>query len=147
VRITLCCGDIPDVLKKCACLEGLGDYIEECGMKEIAVAHADLNYFTSRTSVIGPYLSYAEVTDLVANITRELKDKAIVQYLGGDNLAVVTNKDHLKEVVDVITSKDNIKVGVGISKYPRKAFELAAQALKVLRDEGRTRSYHILLDK
>ncbi|MCD6084318.1 MAG: GTP cyclohydrolase IIa [Desulfurococcales archaeon] len=145
-KVVLCCGKPIEVLRKCREVQGGGDYYEEvCGDdSQLVVAHADLNYFTLRTRSQGAYNSFVVVLNLVSTIASELRDKAIVQYLGGDNLVAITSEEYLEDVLKSLTSKDSIKIGVGISKYPRKAFEAAAKALSILRSEGRVRQYHIV---
>jgi len=145
-RVVLCCGNPIEVLRRCKELRCSGDYYEEeCrDDSELVVAHADLNYFTLRTRDQGAYQSFIVVLNLVSTIASELSDKAVVQYLGGDNLVAITSEEYLEDVLSSLTSKDSIKVGVGVSKYPRRAFEAAAKALEILRSEGRVRQYHII---
>jgi len=145
-KVVLCCGKPIEVLRKCREVQGGGDYYEGVceDDSQLVVAHADLNYFTLRTRDQGAYNSFVVVLNLVSTIASELRDKAIVQYLGGDNLVAITSEEYLEDVLKSLTSKDSIKVGVGISRYPRRAFEAAAKALSILRSEGRVRQYHIV---
>lgn len=146
IRVTLCCDDPVEALRRCKELQYSGDYYEEeCrDDNELVVAHADLNYFTLRTRDQGAYQSFIVMLNLVGTIASELSDKAVVQYLGGDNLVAITSEEYLEDVLSSLTSKDSIKVGVGVSKCPRRAFEAAAKALGILRSEGRIRQYHII---
>ncbi len=132
VRLKYCCGPIPDSLDSCA--EGMPD---GCGADEVAVAHADINFFTEMTTYKGFYGAYVTALKLVANTASMLVSDAIVQYLGGDNLAAITSPHKLGKVLDVILSFEGVKVGVGISTSPRKAFEAAARSLREIREGGR----------
>ena len=136
INIELLCGPIPQVL------EGGTLNINKCEDKMV-VAHADLNYFTQRTRQVGPYLAYLEILDIFHQYALKLKDKALVQYLGGDNLAIVADKENLAIILQELTSRKGIKVGIGISHSPRKAFSLAAKALGTIRKEGRIRTHLI----
>jgi len=136
VSIELMCGPIPEVLER------RNHVREKCGGK-VAVFHADLNYFTKRTKEVGPYLTYLEILDVVHEYAMSLKEAAIVQYLGGDNLAVIAEKEKLDSVINELVKRKGIKIGIGISHSPRKAFALAAKSLGVIRKEGRVRTYLI----
>ncbi len=147
INVSLCCGVPPEAIERCWRLAGNGDYFEgRCSEETLAVAHADLNYYTQRTKSSGLYRSYVDVLALVANLAKALEGVATVQYLGGDNLVAVTSEGRVGDVVKEVIRHDNIKVGVGISKYPRRAFEKAAEALTKLREGGRVRKYLILRD-
>ncbi len=133
LRLKYCCGPIPDSLDNCA---------EEappngCRADEVAVAHTDINFFTEITTYKGFYGAYVTALKLVANTASMLVSDAIVQYLGGDNLAAITSPHKLGKVLDVILSFKGVKVGVGISPSPRKAFEAAARSLREIREGGR----------
>jgi len=133
IRLRYCCGPIPDSLDNCSgSVSGKG-----CGADEVAVAHADINFFTEMTSYKGFYGAYVTALKLVANTASLLVNDAIVQYLGGDNLAAVTSPHKLGKVLDVILSFSGVKVGVGISPSPRRAFEAAARSLREIREGGR----------
>lgn len=133
IRLRYCCGPIPDSLDNCSgAVSGKG-----CGADEVAVAHADINFFTEMTSYKGFYGAYVTALKLVANTASLLVNDAIVQYLGGDNLAAVTSPHKLGKVLDVILSFSGVKVGVGISPSPRRAFEAAARSLREIREGGR----------
>ena len=147
VRVALLCGEIPSVLSKARKYLELGDYYEECVPREIAVAHADLNYFTHMTSKDGPYSAYVEVMRLVNTYVESLAEVAIVQYLGGDNLVAVTEPSNLDAVIQELIKPNHIKVGIGISRIPRKAFSAAATALTRIREGGRRIKYLVLKEE
>lgn len=115
----------------------------ECLHKEICVAHLDLNNFTSKSIYRGFYQPYIEVLGVSSRLALKLMDKALVQYLGGDNIVVVTYPRNLDDVLMEVVEED-IKVGVGVSENPRKAFELAARALNILRNERKNFKYLII---
>jgi len=117
--------------------------VSDCTSTEVCVAHIDLNNFTLRSVSEGYYRPYVEVLNIVTTLARRFMGKAVLQYLGGDNLVVVTSLKYLDEVIKESVDSD-VKVGVGISEIPRKAFELAAKALSILRSEGRNSKYLIL---
>ena len=146
VRVALLCGEIPSVLSKARQYLELGDYYEMCEPREIAVAHADLNYFTHMTARDGPYSAYVEVMKLVNTYVESLADIAIVQYLGGDNLVTITEPSNLDTAIRELIKPNHIKVGVGISRTPRKAFSAAATALTRIREGGRKVKYLVLRD-
>ncbi len=145
VKVTLLCGEVPDVLKRVRMFNGNEDFIEECvNGGEVAVAHADLNYFTRRTCERGPYVTYVEMMGIISEFVNRLKDVAAVQYLGGDNVVAVTSPARLNEVIKVLAGRDGIKVGVGISSRPREAFAKAAEALTRIREGGRRVKYLVI---
>ncbi|MCS7108979.1 MAG: GTP cyclohydrolase IIa [Sulfolobales archaeon] len=115
----------------------------ECVNKEVCVAHLDLNNFTSKSFKRGFYQPYVEVLSMISKLALKLMDKAVVQYLGGDNIVIVTAPRYVEDVIKESMNED-IKIGVGISEYPRKAFEYAAKALNVLRIERKSFKYLII---
>ena len=133
LKLRYCCGPIPDSLDNC--VEGMPP--KRCAADEVAVAHADINFFTELTTYRGFYGAYVTALKLVANTASMLVNDAVVQYLGGDNLAAVTSPYKLGKVLDAILSFKGVKVGVGISTSPRKAFEAAARSLREIREGGR----------
>ncbi len=144
IELTFTCGPIPQALEEVKRWGEVCDVSPRCDPTEVAVAHADLNHFTSKTRSHGPYLTYVSMLRLVSRYAEVLKDRALIQYLGGDNVVAVTDERRIKEVIEVLTSTDVIKVGVGVSEAPREAFSLAAEALTRIRDEGRVRKYLVL---
>ncbi|MEM0244869.1 MAG: GTP cyclohydrolase IIa, partial [Zestosphaera sp.] len=59
----------------------------------------------------------------------------------------ICDEDSMQEVLEVLGSVDSIKVGVGVSKIPRKAFMLAAEALDTIREKGKVSKYMVLYDQ
>ena len=144
VRIRLLCGDVPEVFERFKGLKGSSDYWEVCRPSEMVVAHADLNNFTKATRDSGPYRTYVKVMDLLSKYVNALRGRAVVQYLGGDNVAAITSLRYMNEVIDVLTGFEGVKVGVGVSERPREALALAAEALSSIRREGRVRKYYVI---
>jgi GTP cyclohydrolase IIa len=136
VRVDSYCGLPHEVLTN-------GPNVGGCNSTEVCVAHIDLNNFTLRSVSEGYYKPYVEVLNMVSTLARKFMGKAVLQYLGGDNVVVVTSPNYLDEVIKESVDGD-VKVGVGISEIPRKAFELAAKALSILRSEGRNSKYLVL---
>ncbi len=144
IVIRACCGDVIEAINKCSRDLDI-DYIARCEEYEpLVVAHADLNYFTESTLRDGVVNSYIGIMSYISHLLKNLKDRALVQYLGGDNVVAITSSRNMDYVVKVMTAYDNVKVGVGISLKPREAFAKAAKALTILRREGRVRKYHII---
>ncbi len=120
----------------------------ECQSSEVCVIHLDLNNFTSQSIYKGFYRPYVEVLNMSCRLALRLMDKSVVQYLGGDNVVIITYPHNLDEVLEAIRDEVirdmGVKVGVGISEYPKKAFELAAKALSILRAEKRSSECFII---
>ncbi len=114
-----------------------------CLHKEVCIAHLDLNNFTTKSIHTGFYRPYVEVLNMCSRLALNLTGKALVQYLGGDNVVVVTCPQNLEEVLNAVVSYD-VKVGVGVSEHPRRAFELAAKALSILRMERKNFKYLVI---
>ncbi len=146
VNTLVACGKVRELLKTVFSEGAYGGGVN-CLPESLAVAHADLNDFTSRTRSLGIYRTYSEVLNVIAYYANELRDVAIVQYLGGDNIVSVCDEEDVDKVLDVLGSVNSIKVGVGVSKIPRKAFMLAAEALDSIREKGRVSKYLILRDE
>lgn len=145
INTLVACKRIKDLLKMDLDNENYRDDVS-CLPESLVVAHADLNDFTKRTRSLGIYRTYSEVLNVIAHYVRELRDIAIVQYLGGDNIVSICDEDSMQEVLEVLGSVDSIKVGVGVSKIPRKAFMLAAEALDTIREKGKVSKYMVLYD-
>lgn len=145
VAVRVCYGNPARALSRCG-RELSEDYIEYCSNCEdaLAVAHADLNFFSRLTEEGGFYTAYVNIVKYLAGLAEVLNGKAVVQYLGGDNLVAVTSEDLLGDVLEALTSRDGVKVGVGVSPVPKKAFERATDALTQLRAEGRVRKYLVV---
>lgn len=108
-----------------------------CQPRDLCVAHIDLNDFTAKTDHRGIYQPYVEVLKLVSELASKLSSNAIVQYLGGDNIVALTDPKYVNLLIDNVLNYD-VKLGIGMSRYPRKAFELATKALDSLRSSNRS---------
>jgi GTP cyclohydrolase IIa len=102
------------------------------------VAHVDFNDISSltmETSVFETHMKiqriYSEITYMAARLG------GITGYLGGDNMIAVIPSENLDAFLANIPSY--LKVGVGVAYKPRKAFELAAEALTVIRRDRKRR--------
>jgi GTP cyclohydrolase IIa len=102
------------------------------------VAHVDFNDISSltmETSVFETHMKiqriYGEITYMAARLG------GITGYLGGDNMIAVIPSENLDAFLANIPSY--LKVGVGVAYKPRKAFELAAEALTVIRRDRKRR--------
>jgi len=146
VNTLVACGKVRELLKMVLDGRTYGEEVN-CLPESLAVAHADLNDFTARTRSLGIYRTYSEVLNVVAHYANELRDVAIVQYLGGDNIVSVCDEEDVSKVLEVLGSVNSIKIGVGVSKIPRRAFMLAAEALDTIREKGRVSKYLILRDE
>ena len=146
INTLVACRKIRDLLKMNLNHESYSDEVS-CVPESLVVAHADLNDFTRKTKSLGIYKTYSEVLNVVSHYVKELEDIAIVQYLGGDNIVSICDEDSMHKVLEVLESINSIKVGVGVSKIPRKAFMLAAEALDIIREKGKVSKYLILYDR
>ncbi|BAA80359.2 GTP cyclohydrolase III [Aeropyrum pernix K1] len=111
---------------------------ERCeGEEYTAIAHIDLNNVTAITRAEGPVRTYYEVMDLMAKISKVAeKIGAITQYLGGDNiLAVLPLNGSVKETVDMLLVRSDLKAGIGIAPTARASLALAAEALHEIRSK------------
>lgn len=128
---------IEDTDKKLVYLEGRED--------EIVVAHIDFNDITKYTGKTSVMESYAKIMAVFTNITNfASRLGGITTYLGGDNMLAIVPRDTLEKFLENIPSY--LKVGIGISKSPRKALLNAAKALTKIRKE-RDRQYIIVSDE
>lgn len=115
----------------------------ECHPQDICIAHLDLNDFILKSSYRGLYHPYVDVLRITSELATKLVSRAVVQYLGGDNIAIISDPKYLDLIVSEVMNYD-VKLGIGISKYPRKSFELATKALSVLRRGNRSLKYLVL---
>lgn len=146
INTLVACNKIKDLLKMDLNRENYREDVS-CSPESLVVAHADLNDFTKKTKSLGIYRTYAEILNVIAHYVKELRDVAIVQYLGGDNIVSICDEDSMQKVLEVLGGVNSIKVGVGVSKVPRKAFMLAAEALDAIREKGKVSKYMILYDQ
>lgn len=146
VNTLVACRKVRDLLKMDLSNENYREDLD-CLPEPLVVAHADLNDFTMKTKSLGVYRTYSEILNVIAYYVRELRDVALVQYLGGDNIVSVCDEDSVQKVLEVLGSVNSIKIGVGISKIPRRAFMLAAEALDAIREGGKVSKYMILHDE
>lgn len=146
INTLVTCNKIKDLLKMDLNRENYREDVS-CSPESLVVAHADLNDFTKKTKSLGIYRTYAEILNVIAHYVKELRDVAIVQYLGGDNIVSICDEDSMQKVLEVLGGVNSIKVGVGVSKIPRKAFMLAAEALDTIREKGKVSKYMILYDQ
>ena len=68
----------------------------------------------------------------------------ITSYLGGDNLIAILPVDRYIDLIDIMPSY--LKIGIGISKIPRKAMELSTKALTSIRKGLVNKNYYVLYD-
>ncbi|OYT40456.1 MAG: GTP cyclohydrolase [Desulfurococcales archaeon ex4484_58] len=112
---------------------------------ENVIVHIDLNNITELTDQTSVYESYLEILMLYYYIAKYVFELGgIANYLGGDNLIAIIPYENLERLLNVIPS--NVKVGVGVSYYPREALRLAAQALSTIRKKETTQNYLVLND-
>lgn len=146
INALVTCRKIKDLLKMDLSNENYQEDVS-CLPESLVVAHADLNDFTKKTRSLGIYRTYSEILNVIAHYVKELRDVAIVQYLGGDNIVSICDEENMQKVLEVLGSINSIKVGVGVSKIPRKAFMLAAEALDTIREKGKVSKYLVLYDQ
>ena len=108
---------------------------------ENIILHIDFNDITAMTYMTSVFETYMKIMSFYTNITyAAARLGGITTYLGGDNMIAIMNKDTLREFINNIPSY--VKIGGGSSYYPRKALELAARALAIIR---KNREKHFLL--
>ncbi len=146
INTLVTCRKIKDLLKMDLSNENYQEDVN-CLPESLVVAHADLNDFTKKTRSLGIYRTYSEILNVIAHYVKELRDVAIVQYLGGDNIVSICDEENMQKTLEVLGSINSIKVGVGVSKIPRKAFMLAAEALDTIRERGKVSKYLVLYDQ
>ncbi|HDD26015.1 MAG TPA: GTP cyclohydrolase IIa [Acidilobales archaeon] len=143
IKLILVCGNDPYAAqdKACKLLQRMKDSITiltDGNIREVGIVHVDVNDFTNLTFTNNAYDSYVEIVNLIWRFTNELKGLGVlVQYLGGDNIALIFNPKRINEVINYINKIPNIKAGVGIDSIPRRAFEKATKALDTIRSKGR----------
>lgn len=140
LRLALICGEDPYIAQHKATqillkMKNPLKIINEGKVNEVGIVHVDVNNFTQLTMVDNIYNSYIEIVDLIWRLVNQLKNLGVlVQYLGGDNIALIFNPIKVNELVKYLNDIKNIKAGIGISNVPRKAFELATKALDTIRN-------------
>jgi len=118
-------------------------YYEDGDEDKYVIVHLDLNNITEmafETSIYEAYLTILDVYRFISNYV--FKHNGIASYLGGDNLFAILPEEEYKLFLEIIPTY--IKAGVGISHNSRKALELAARALSMIRS-GRVRENIIVL--
>lgn len=120
-------------------------YYENGEEDEVVVSHIDLNNITELSIETSIYETYVEVLSLNYYITKQVFSiGGVTSYMGGDNLLAILPIDKYHELVEVLPSY--LKIGIGISKVPRKALELSTRALTSIRKGEVSKNYHVLYD-
>ncbi|MFP3231091.1 MAG: GTP cyclohydrolase IIa [Acidilobus sp.] len=120
-----------------------GGAVNEPGCDEelSVLGHVDLDDVTGLTERTDPLEAFHRVQGLLGEVSREAKPYGgIAQYLGGDNILVVMPVANYEELATRLSKVDRVKVGVGVSRTPRKAAELATRSLDWIRS-NRGRAY------
>lgn len=120
-------------------------YYEESIEDEIVVSHIDLNNITEYALETSIYESYIEILAINYYISKQVMSiGGITSYLGGDNLIAILPVDRYIDLIDIMPSY--LKIGIGISKIPRKAVELSTKALTSIRKGLVNKNYYVLYD-
>jgi len=121
-------------------------HYEECGEEDpVVVAHIDLNKITELAALTSIYESFVEITKTYERIVEiAFRYNGLASYMGGDNIIAVLPEELLNAFLELIPS--HIKVGIGISRNPRKALEYAAKALSTIRLDSSSRNIVIYRD-
>ncbi len=102
---------------------------------ENVVLHIDFNNITGMTYMTSIYETYMKIMQFYTQtMYAAARLGGIASYLGGDNMLAIMNRDLVKGFLEIIPSY--VKVGIGISYVPRRALELAAEALGKIRKEA-----------
>lgn len=132
VDVEFCLGSGPTpygAYRNCG-MEGAG------GWGEAVVSHLDVINSTYITKNNGPYQLYTDVISLLNLLSRRCRDVGCMPfYLGGDNIMLfLPNVEAIWRLLDGIETP--LRVGVGVSKRPYRAFIKATEALDQLRARG-----------
>jgi GTP cyclohydrolase IIa len=110
---------------------------------ENVIAHIDFDYVTRYTELTSVFESYMRIISLYYNITRYVfRLGGITAYLGGDNMVALIPGDRVNELLEIMPSY--LKTGIGVSRIPRKALQLASKALTMIR-HGLVDKKHLIL--
>ncbi len=98
------------------------------------MAHVDINGITGQTRREGLINSLLVIWEVISKVSRVAYEHGgVAQYLGGDNIIVLLPDSNYEDFATDIVNKTDVKVGIGHAKRPRKAMELAARALHMIR--------------
>ncbi|EZQ03101.1 MULTISPECIES: GTP cyclohydrolase IIa [Acidianus] len=128
--------------KATQCLDKLGEgriEISTSRDEDVIVGHFDLNGFSnlSRQSV---YEAFLKVNRIYTSITEMAKEiGGITQYLGGDNIIVLSTIDNISDLIDITKRITDVKLGIGRGKNPRLAMKGATSALETIRSNRELR--------
>jgi GTP cyclohydrolase IIa len=122
-------------------VEGAGKVNE---LEETAAVHLDLDGYNR--FMYNMRFLYAEgLINMLFQKIRQASTKhgGLTYYAGGDNFICFIPCERIKVFLDDVVA-DNIKAGVGIALKPRDALRLAAQALDIIRNKGRSNKIFVL---
>lgn len=120
-------------------------YYESSSEDEVVVSHIDLNNITELSMETSIYESYVEILSLNYYITKQVFSiGGITNYMGGDNLVAILPIDKYLELVETLPSY--LKIGIGVSRVPRRALELSTRALTSIRRGEVNENYYVLYD-
>lgn len=138
IRLGIGCGETPYQAQVVATKKLMENNcmicIEECEPSKIAVAHFDVNDFSSLINKLSVYDTYIKVEELCIDLSKRIQGLGgISQYLGGDNILAFVSVNVIEEIKRIVNSIQGLKVGIGVSNNTRKALENAAKALDLIR--------------
>ncbi|MFN7106123.1 MAG: GTP cyclohydrolase IIa, partial [Pyrobaculum sp.] len=109
---------------------------EAGGWSEAVVSHVDVVNSTYITRSNGPYHLYTEVIGLLNLLNWRCREVGCMSfYLGGDNIMLfLPNVETIWRLLEGVETP--LRVGVGVSKRPYRAFIKATEALDQLRARG-----------
>ncbi len=110
------------------------------------IIHIDFNNITSYTEMTSVFESYLKIQSLYYNISKyAFQLGGISTYLGGDNMLVILPEEKINRFLENLPYY--LKIGIGISRIPRKALSLASKALTMIRKGVVRKNYLILRDE
>ena len=112
------------------------------------MAHVDINGISHKTRERGLVESLVVISEFIATVTKmAAKHGGIAQYLGGDNIIVLLPDNNFMEFAEEVVGVSDVKVGIGVSRLPRRAMELSSKALHMIREDIVPEKIHVIEDQ
>ncbi|MCE4625912.1 MAG: GTP cyclohydrolase IIa [Desulfurococcales archaeon] len=112
------------------------------------MAHVDINGISRKTRERGLVESLVVISEFIATVTKmAAKHGGIAQYLGGDNIIVLLPDNDYMAFAEAVVEVSDVKVGIGVSRLPRRAMELSSKALHMIREDIVPEKIHVIEDR
>ncbi|WP_162582725.1 GTP cyclohydrolase IIa [Acidianus brierleyi] len=110
---------------------GIGEYDNE----QIVSCHFDIDNFTKLSTDISFYKAFIDINKLYSILSEKIYELGgISQYLGGDNILAFTDKNNVKNILNIVEDMKDIKVGIGIGSNARISIKNSTEALEKIRE-------------